>query len=441
MVSIFVRFGLCAVLIPLSAMAADELDRGFGSAGYVSHAFQPTDGGRDDQAFVACAVPGGTALMVAGNASSGHRTVVAWLNDAGQLDTPFSGDGKESIALPAGLVTGGTAGACLPDGRILLAQELFDGSLQGDGDIRLTRLLPQTGLPDPAFGVAGTVSIDLDQFVPAGPLEAPIAINLAPDGDILLTGEYTPTSSLDDTTYSGFLARVDAQTFAVSVAMGHTFDASLRKFTGAGIGPDGTVWVVADHFPAGGSRDARVIRLQADTLAYLGVLHASVGAGITAGRAVMHGASLVMAGRRLNQQPFLALVTAAGVDGLLLPQAPDAHGIVGDPQVALQAPHTLMLGTGTHLGAANQGGYFARVRITSQNRLRLDASYGRNGVQITRDTGGCHSPPVQNFQRFTLWRGRPVAVGMVNGNCDAATPDFDYHATRLLEPGFGNGFE
>jgi hypothetical protein len=124
-----------------------------------------------------------------------------------------------------------------------------------------------------------------------------------------------------------------------------------------------------------------------------------------------------------------------------LPPAPGGRGIVGNPQVALLSPHTLLLGAGTHLGPLSQGDYFARIRISSRERLHLDESYGEHGVQMAHNTGNCSSPPSQTFQRFTLWRGRPTAVGRIDRTCGASDADFDFKVSRLLAPAFGHGFE
>lgn len=122
-------------------------------------------------------------IVVAGATSvtpSGLRDdfAVARLLADGTPDPSFAGDGSTTIdfgssELGAGLVV-------QPDGKIVVVGGTYPGPA-GKDDMAVVRLL-QNGSPDPAFGTAGRVRIDL------GGAEDGLAIALRPDGRILVAG-------------------------------------------------------------------------------------------------------------------------------------------------------------------------------------------------------------------------------------------------------------
>ena len=103
---------------------------------------------------------------------------VARLLADGTPDPSFAGDGSTTIdfgssELGAGLVV-------QPDGKIVVVGGTYPGPA-GKDDMAVARLL-QNGSPDPAFGSAGRVRVDL------GGAEDGLAIALRPDGRILVAG-------------------------------------------------------------------------------------------------------------------------------------------------------------------------------------------------------------------------------------------------------------
>ena len=121
------RMALLVVLVSMAAnaLAQRELDATFGDGGHVSLGFDATGGNANDWGLAACPHPSGS-LVVTGLASGGRRVVTAWLTAGGELDTAFSGDGKESFPLPASHLVFARLGLCHPDGRIYLAYESAD---------------------------------------------------------------------------------------------------------------------------------------------------------------------------------------------------------------------------------------------------------------------------------------------------------------------------
>jgi uncharacterized delta-60 repeat protein len=146
--------------------AAGALDVGFGTGGIAGIDFGGDDFG------LALARQADGRLVVAGR-SSAAGAVVTRLRPDGALDPDFDTDGR--VTLP----WGGSATAVLvqPDQRILVV-----GSDAGGATMKVTRLRPD-GSPDPAFGAAGTTTIDFGALEDLAGGAA-----LQPDGKLVVAG-------------------------------------------------------------------------------------------------------------------------------------------------------------------------------------------------------------------------------------------------------------
>lgn len=435
--------GLLILVCSVSAQA--EVDRGFGQDGHVTLGFQPrgtAPGADQDVASVACAGPNGS-LVVMGIASGERRIVTAWLTESGELDTNFSVDGKETFDVPGGLSASALLGACLPGGKLLLAYEHYDGTPAGDGNIHVVRIDPALGLPDPTFASGGTLVLDLDQHASGlGPLERPRAINLSANGDLLITGVYSPDASTDTPHLAGFLARISAGGSLRRLALSHRFAPEVRKFGAAGVAADGSIWVAARYWPEGGSIDTHILRLDGETLESLDTPIPPV-VDLDVDHGYLHeGREFLLAGSNMASRPVVAAARVGGSQRLDLPLPPNNNGVTG-VQIALLPDGDLLYLGRTSEGSRLSGSYLARVSRGSSG-LRRVASYGAGGaLMITLPSpSACPTAVITQYsRRFTYWRGRPTLVGAIDRSCDTSDQDMDYFALRLQPPAFGDGFE
>lgn len=429
--------GLLACVLPWSVHAADEVDRSFGEAGFAMFGFQPSPGvpnGGNDRAILACSGPAGT-LLVSGIASADRRIVTIRITETGELDGPdFGVDGKASFPITGGLASGAT-GVCQPDGKLVLAYEAYD-PVSGEGNLRIVRIDPNTGMPDTSFGTSGTAAIDLDHYgLNLGVLENPTALSISQTGDLYLGGYTAVDPAGPYSEHKGFLARVDGQGIVQAVRLEQQLQGSISNMSSAVLSPDGNLWVAATHFPSGGTHNTRILQMNPVTLELVdgGLLIAQLGTGIYPMRGALRpDGSFVLSGQR-GHHSVIATVRGSAHQLLELPFSMNASQ-------AAQLPDGSLL-----LGGADESGFgFVRVREASNGRLGVDVAYGSGG----RAGGPIPARPAcptqrssNTFGRFTLWRGRPTVVGATDRSCDASQFELDYVIHRLHAPGFGSGFE
>jgi uncharacterized delta-60 repeat protein len=149
-----------------------DLDASFAGDGKKTINFGGTD------AASAVLVQPDRKIVVAGNANGGETMTVTRLMPDGSPDLTFDGDGTMTIDF--GPLEDLANGAVLqPDGKIVVA-----GYTQADEDVAIARITA-SGSPDPAFGVAGKVTVDF------GVATFGNAVALQPNGRILVAGQRT----------------------------------------------------------------------------------------------------------------------------------------------------------------------------------------------------------------------------------------------------------
>lgn len=129
------------------------------------------DLGDNDDAWDAAIQPDGKIVIVGG--------WVLRLTTSGALDTTFSTDGKASADFGAGIVGGGQDVAIDGAGMIVVAVTTWDAG--NDSDFGLARF-ESDGDPDPTFGTGGTVVVDTGDDAEAA------EVLLTGDGGIVLAG-------------------------------------------------------------------------------------------------------------------------------------------------------------------------------------------------------------------------------------------------------------
>lgn len=415
------------------AHAFGTLDRRFGQAGTVRLGFQAVAGESNDIAVVACS--SSDALTVVGLASGGRRVVTARLDEGGGLI------GKQSFDLP-GEGAYDPVGTCLPEGRIALVLEATDA--QDDGIVTLLRIDAQTGLPDPTFGQQGRVQVDLDTLQsPLGQFETPLFVGAGRNGELLVSGRYSLGSQNDRR--AAFALRFAANGTLLAHAMTNRSDPGVTAYSAILPAADGSLWVSQARKLPDASYEAAVIRLDEATLGVIGTVQSPIGVDVYPGRAVMlDGGTFAFGGVRQDLKPVVVVVTAEDYSLLQLP-VPD--GVIGaaKPQVASLPDGALLLGGSLRGADAPAGLYFARVLRNPDRSLTLDTRFGNGGILAITHPRNPACPAlatVQDFRRFTYWKGRPTAVGMLDLDCAANVDDGDYHVTRLaLEGVHGDGFE
>lgn len=436
------------IFLAATGAAFAQPDPGFGQDGAVTLGFQPVGSGASasaDIAYVACAGPSGS-LMVSGRASGGRRIVTAWLDDRGVLDTRFSGDGKESITLHDGeRVVAFAVGLCMADGDALLAFEMYDSATL-EGDIQLLRIDAASGLGDPAFGVGGRRVLDLDQYAaaPIGGIETPLAINFGVDGELLLSGSFEPAAPYSPSANEfPFVARIGAADGALrAVQLLVDAQRGYRRAVAAMPAEDGTVWLATVERSGDVPNGLSVLRLDPASLAPRDVLLRRYGNDYFGERGVRlpDGRFAIAGHRRTAGIPFVAIIDATGATAVELPEPAGAERVVA-LQVAPLADGDLLLG-GWAVGPENRGlgAWFARVARLGNAALLPVTGFGSGGSTLLQAAGPTCAAPSQSALRFTLWRGRPTAVGGLDASCGSGS-DVDYLVLRQLAPAFGDGFE
>jgi uncharacterized delta-60 repeat protein len=178
--------------------ANGTLDSGFGSGG---KAMAALGSGAEDGANALVLQPDGK-LVAAGGVSNGSRSffALARFNANGSLDTSFGQAGKVTTEIGSSYA-GAMALALQPDGKLVAAGGASNGS---HSDVALARY-NANGTLDPGFGSGGTV------ITAIGPeYDAATALALLPDGKLVVAGQswngsiyelvlarYSPTGLLD----------------------------------------------------------------------------------------------------------------------------------------------------------------------------------------------------------------------------------------------------
>lgn len=441
-----------------TTIVAQAHDPRFGTAGHQTHGFALVNGYDDDQAIVACAGPGGT-LVVSGLASNTERVVTIRIREDGALDTSFSGDGKESFNLPIRpLFSEHAVGACQNNGQLLLA---IPAHLNGEEDLQLIRVDAQTGLPDPGFGNAGFLTIDMDLYATGlGTRERPLGLNIGSDGVIELTGQVLRG---ENTVRAGFIARIGAEGAVLAAAVPALSGFLDSTMTTAGIASDGQLWVSGHGFRSGlGNTYFRAVlnpqTLTVQSIPVRGTAMVDSGRGRFVGPDVMVNTirrnstaadgtptvAAVLLIHRNGGTTELALPTLARLDGQTTAVHHDA--LDGDV-IALPDGRLLLSGSiQSPIGASTRGVYFSAVQLADGNDPdRIDTRFGNGGLWQTgyvNNAPGCTRASEQAHHRTTLWNGRATLVGYAyNGPCDNSG-SFDYWISRLrVELLFGSGFE
>lgn len=406
--------------------------------------FLPVSGNNADVGSVACPGANGT-LMVTGNASGGQRIVTARLLSNGDLDTSFSGDGKETFNLLAD--AGFAPGACQPNGDMLIARTVT--AMGGEQNLQLVRVQRDTGLPDPTFGSAGVVNIDLDAYrSDLGQAEVPMGINVLSNGDIVLTGYFNITSSV---TVQAFVVLLGANGQVKAVNTGLSFVSWIASAVLES--NDGQLWL----FGSSGYNAYRAT-LGRNDLHFVNYTGVGMGGTVRPGLAVAVDADTVAFAVTLDTDndgdygPRLVVFRGAGGASLTLP-TPLSHGATlgldggsGRNEITLLPGRRVLYGASTRDTAGTQNGiYLAMAHIGRDlSSDGLDDTFGANGAQIAKflpDTSGCNAnPPSQWLSRVTLWAGRPTFVGLARTDCLGANSD-DYligriETNRLFADGF-----
>jgi hypothetical protein len=415
--------------------AQQTLDTRFGDRGALRLDFSAQSGAvhSHDDGTVACASPDGV-LMSVGIANE-EDLVVAWIGDRGRPATRFGSQGRALTTLAdraLGQEAFAITGACLGDGSALLAYYTGTGT-------RLIRVAHADGRPDPHFGVAGYRDLDLQPFSDVVLVGVyPLTINLASDGDILLSGAYRHAGD------AGFVARLDPDGSVRAAALSHRFDAQIRRFVAAGDAADGTTWGAAVR-----SDGSAVLRLGRSDLAFVDRLPVAPSAHLDPGRGVMlDGTHFALVGvyatpdGDYGSRARLSIVGATTRRELDLPLR--AAERITDVQVAATGSQRLVV-AGSYTGN-ERGAFITAILRAGDGVLTLDDRLGAGGtlrIPLSIPRGCAPSTGRFLFGRFTLWRGRPTLIGTSDIFCPDGEPyptdDFQlYRLDRdlLLADGF-----
>jgi hypothetical protein len=424
-----VSFALSALPPSTILAAGNEYELSFGDGGVAQLDFGPrATPPSNDRGLAVCPGPSGTLFTL--SESDQTRFVSAWLDADGALDGGFGVAGLRSFA--ADSLIGSPVASCTAGGRVAVAWA--NASLGKGNSLHLMLVDPSTGLPDPAFGVDGVASVDLDQYASGlGDVATPSNLATGSNGDVLLFGRYRPTT---DMATAGFALRVSATGVVSAVLLSHLVSPDIVELVGGGPAADGTVWVAADTADANGRRTAR-LRLDPETLAVIDRPQPQLAVDVEAQTARMVSSDkLAIAGAHiLRGGAFVAVAWTSRSE--LVSFDPDAQH--GSASLVPLPDQRLMLAS-TRLGGGALGHHFAQLRLT--DGLRLDPDFGAGGLwqaAVVRGPG-CDDDPLR-LVRATFAHGAPAAVGFMDSVCDASF-DIDVQVLRLRASSlFRDGFE
>jgi len=306
--------GLSFDFLAVRLTSSGALDLTFGGTGWVTVGIGPSS----DYAQSAVATPS-NQLVLAGYASNGTDwdVGVARLTADGDLDTGFAGDG--TVLVPVG--SGDDHGYAVDragDGGLVVAGA-------SGGDVAVVRLTA-SGALDTAWGGDGVVTVDLGAGDDAG-----AAVDLAPDGDVVVAGTSGGDVAVVRLTASGALDAAWGGTGAVTVAVGSGDDAGRA----VAVASDGRV-VVAGSSHNGADDDAAVLRFTAAGALDAGFSgNGSLTVGVS-GDDVAHGLALAADGRILLGGESAGRFLAVAVEGATVPDVPTGLvAVAGDGAVGL----------------------------------------------------------------------------------------------------------
>jgi uncharacterized delta-60 repeat protein len=239
------------------------LDGSFGSGGLADTGFQAPVANRAR----AVAVQADGRILAAGYAgSSGPRDFALSRHlQTGALDPGFGDGGRVKLDV-AGGEDDATAVLAQPDGTILVAGVAAVGPQRRFGIVRLLG----NGQPDPAFGTAGRVLVDVGT-----PGSGPLRLARRPDGRILVAGTALGTGGTFDFAVVALTAAGAVDTSfgvagkaVVDMAGGSDFATSIL------LRPDGSILLAGNATWPGTGLDMQVVRLLAG-----GAIDTSFGTG------------------------------------------------------------------------------------------------------------------------------------------------------------------
>lgn len=441
---------LCSAFVPVEALHAQRLDPGFGANGRVLIRFDDIIPDADADAVVACAGAAGT-LIVAGIA--GTRVVSVRLLEDGTPDTRFGIGGRQSFPLPVE-DTGHRerVGACQADGNLLLA---YAARGQGfDQNLVVMRLLAASGLPDPQFGSAGHIRLDLDAHATGlQDRETPLGLNVSADGMIDLSGSVAH-SQLPQT--RGFIARLRADG-GVALAWVLNETAMLGFSLSSAMASSGQLYAIGSATAAGDPSSFILYRMDPANLLVRSAVRGDVPLQrVGRGRWVGEGVFAAVAHRAVDNgpdQPVLLVARAGGVSTLDLPLPEPVAGRDGEllhqehdgdvvplPNGGVLATYTVdMSGDGT-LG---RGLHSVRVQLGSRAEDdAVDMRFGREGRLSVRHDLNCGIDALLFHRRTTLWNSRVTWVGSAQvPDCQAIGRRGFWIARLQALPMFVDGFE
>jgi len=306
--------GANANFLVIRLTSSGALDTTLSQDGIVSFGVGP-----GDDIGQSVAVDGDGSISVVGYSHNGTDwdVGVARLTADGDLDTGFAGDG--TVLVPVG--SGDDHGYAVDragDGGLVVAGASV-------GDVAVVRLTA-SGALDTAWGGDGVVTVDLGAGDDAG-----AAVDLAPDGDVVVAGTSGGDVAVVRLTASGALDAAWGGTGAVTVAVGSGDDAGRA----VAVASDGRV-VVAGSSHNGADDDAAVLRFTAAGALDAGFSgNGSLTVGVS-GDDVAHGLALAADGRILLGGESAGRFLAVAVEGATVPDVPTGLvAVAGDGAVGL----------------------------------------------------------------------------------------------------------
>ena len=410
------------------------IDHRFGDDGIASIS-DPQDANTALSAFVSCGMPNGQLRLVAAPDAIQIGSVLVDAN--GNVASRVT---RISVFMAAAGNGERAIGACMGDGRIVIAREIFSDS--GERQLQILRLRSDGSL-DPGFGSGGESLVDMDAYSSTlTDAETPVGINLEADGGVLVSMALSVNGSVTDAglvrlSANGLVRFARHYSTLPNMAPG----GSTLYASAAGVGADGRVWMAGTATLAGATP---VFRVRLDGTTGMVVDAPVYGSGSDSvyaggGRLLADGSTMVLAARstfdNLRYLPCLIVIRGNEVSRLALPEP---FAIAGSPATA---PSTMSLSTGTVIptgegrllivdalarmadGSAPLATYLALVQLgTTTAGDQVDAHFGIagrtqfawRGMQICNND----APPPQRPIHATNWRGRPVVTGWHSRTCD-----------------------
>lgn len=231
--------------------AVGQLDTTFSGDGYVMTGFGP---GIDEAGDAVLQADG--KVLVAGQSLRSFAVARYFAN--GNLDSTFSGDGKQLINFgPSTIDAGASAVVVQPDGRIVLAgwvRRFVNNSFQNE--FAVARLNPD-GTLDSTFGLNGLVTTPLGGFAKV------TSVKVQSDGRIVVGGVGGGSYRTSYLTLVRYLANgtVDRTFSGDGIASFVTQNGTTSALNDFSVLPDGRILAVGDFFPAVSGRYSSTVLL------------------------------------------------------------------------------------------------------------------------------------------------------------------------------------